>query len=56
MWTQLCERDGSRAQTRVAAQDVERVRVVQETLWYVLAIIALAEMVFGAWAVGLLFR
>jgi len=35
---------------------VEQVRQIQQTLWYVLTIIAVAEMIFGAWAVGLIFR
>jgi hypothetical protein len=33
---------------------LEQVQRVQQSLWGLLAVIAVAEMLFGAWAVGLL--
>jgi len=35
---------------------LEQVQRVQQSLWCLLAVIAVAEMLFGAWAVGLLHR
>lgn len=35
---------------------LEHMQRVQQSLWGLLAVIALAEMVFGAWAVGLIHR
>jgi hypothetical protein len=54
MWTGKLT--GSEATSRglERAPDVEKVRQVQQSLWYVLTVIAVAEMIFGAWAVGLL--
>ena len=36
--------------------DLDQVQRIQQSLWYLLAVIALAEMMFGAWAVGLFHR
>lgn len=35
---------------------LEQTQRVQQALWCLLAVIAVAEMLFGAWAVGLLRR
>jgi len=35
---------------------MEQIQRVQQSLWCLLAVIAVAEMLFGAWAVGLLHR
>jgi hypothetical protein len=36
--------------------ELNQVQRIQQSLWYLLAVIALAEMMFGAWAVGLVNR
>lgn len=47
---------GNGVSMRSQWQELEQVRRVQQTLWYVLTAIGVVEMIFGAWAVGLLFR
>ena len=56
MWTDELTRVGRTGRNSNSAHDVEKVRQIQQTLWYVLTLIAVAEMVFGAWAVGLILR
>ncbi|MCC2670899.1 MAG: hypothetical protein K0Q72_3370 [Armatimonadetes bacterium] len=36
--------------------ELDNVQRIQQSLWYLLAVIAVAEMLFGAWAVGLIPR
>jgi hypothetical protein len=54
MWTDKLTRVSRAGQGAGSARDVEQVRQVQQALWYVLTLIAVAEMIFGAWAVGLI--
>ncbi|MGV3721288.1 MAG: hypothetical protein ACO1SX_10310 [Actinomycetota bacterium] len=54
MWTEKLTRVSRAGQGAETVRDVEQVRQLQQALWYVLTVIAVAEMIFGAWAVGLI--
>jgi hypothetical protein len=57
MWTDDFANNGT-LNNGVEARNsrLEHVQRIQQSLWCLLAVIAVAEMLFGAWAVGLLNR
>lgn len=55
MWSEDFPTQGSmHGGTDTRPPHSEQTQRMQQSLWYLLAVIALAEMLFGAWAVGLL--
>lgn len=57
MWTDDFPAQGSMQHgVETRNSHLEQMQRVQQSLWCLLAVIALAEMLFGAWAVGLIHR
>ena len=57
MWTRgLFGHSAANGPVENRRSDLDQVQRIQQSLWYLLAVIALAEMMFGAWAVGLFHR